>query len=102
MYPGEILSKCRFLTLDRKTNALVLSDELDDDTVQTLVNVALGDLFPEQYREWRAKKLNIRDVFLRERTSRKSGVVQDIAKTEGSLRRALREEVVNHVIDHFP
>ena len=92
----------RILTLDRKTNALVLSDDLDDDTMQTLVSVALGEPFPEQCREWRATKQNIRDVFFRERASRKSCVVQDVAKTESSLRRALREEVVDHVITLFP
>jgi hypothetical protein len=70
--------------------------------VQTLVSVALGELFPELCREWRAKKQDIRDVFFRERLSRKSGIAQDIAKTEGSLRRALREEVVDHVIGLFP
>lgn len=90
------------LTFDRKTNALVLSDDLDDDTVQTLVSVALGDLFPELCREWRSKKQDIRDIFFREKSSRKSAVVQDVAKTEGSLRRVLREEIVAHVISLFP
>jgi hypothetical protein len=70
--------------------------------MQTLVSVAFGELFPELCREWRTKKQDIRDVFFRERSSRKIGVAQDIAKTEGSLRRALREEVVDHVISLFP
>lgn len=70
--------------------------------MQTLVSIALGDLFPEQYRKWHAKKQNVRDVFSRERKSRKHSVAQDVTKTEGSLRSALREEVVNHVISLFP
>lgn len=70
--------------------------------MQTLVSIALGDLFPEQYRKWHAKKQNVRDVFFRERKSRKHSVAQDVTKTEGSLRSALREEVVNHVISLFP
>ena len=92
----------RFLTLNRKTNALVLSDNLDDDSVQTLVSVALGDLFPELCIEWRALKLDISDIFLQERTSRKSVIVQDVVNTESSLRRALCEEAVDHVISLFP
>jgi hypothetical protein len=70
--------------------------------VQTLVNVALWDLFPEQCKEWRAVKQDIREVFMREQTRRKSAVAQDVANTEDSLRRALREEVVDHVINLFP
>ncbi|KAI9453856.1 hypothetical protein BJY52DRAFT_1189313 [Lactarius psammicola] len=85
-----------------RNNALVLSDDLDEDTVQSLVNVALSDLFPEQCKDWRAMKQDIRDVFMREQTKRKSAVAQNIASTEGSLRRALREEVVDHVISLFP
>ena len=92
----------RFLTLNRKNNTLVLSDDLDEETAQTLVNVALGDLFPEQCKEWRAVKQDIRDIFMREQTTRKSAIVRDLANTEGSLRRALREDVVNHVISLFP
>jgi hypothetical protein len=92
----------RFLTLNRKNNALVLSDDLHDETVQTLVNVALWDLFPEQCKEWRAVKQDIRDIFMREQTRRKSAVVLDVANAEGSPCRALREEVVDHVISLFP
>ena len=66
--------------------------------MQTLVNVALRDLFPQQCREWHSKKNDIRDDFSRERLSRKGNISQDVAKTEGSLRRALWEEVVGHVI----
>ena len=91
-----------FLTLSRKNNALVLSDGLDEETVQALINVALLDIFPEQCKEWRAVKQDIRDVFMREQTKRKSAVFQDIVNTEGSLRRALREEVVDHVTNLFP
>lgn len=80
----------------------MLSDNLDDDSVQTLVRIALGDLFPELCIEWRALKLDISDIFLQERTRRKSVVAQDVINTESSLRRALREEVVDHVISLFP
>ncbi|KAI9443823.1 hypothetical protein H4582DRAFT_1807697 [Lactarius indigo] len=92
----------RFHTLNRKSNALVLSDDLDEDTVQTLVGVALLDLFPEQCKQWRIMQRDIRDVFMREQTRKKSAVAQDIANTGGLLRCALREEIVDHVSTIFP
>jgi hypothetical protein len=70
--------------------------------MQTLVTVALGDRFPEQCKEWRAMKQDIRGIFMREQMRRKCVVSQDLANTEGSLRRALREGVVDHVIGLFP
>ncbi|KAH9166548.1 hypothetical protein EDB89DRAFT_2232826 [Lactarius sanguifluus] len=85
-----------------KSDALVLSEDLDEGTVQTLVNVALSDLFPEQCKQWQVLKLDIRDISMREQTRKKSAVAQDIANTGGSLRCALREEVVDHVSTLFP
>ncbi|KAI9443796.1 hypothetical protein H4582DRAFT_2125845, partial [Lactarius indigo] len=85
-----------------KSNALVLSDDLDEDAVQTLVNVALSDLFPEECKQWSVMQQEIRDVFMQEQTRKKSVVAQVIADTGGSLRRALREEVVDHVTTLFP
>ncbi|KAH9023071.1 hypothetical protein EDB83DRAFT_2527400 [Lactarius deliciosus] len=86
----------------KRSNALVLSDDLDEDTVQTLVNIVLSDLFPEQCTQWRVMQQDIRDMFMREQTRNKSAVAQDIANTGGSLRCALREEVVDHVSTLFP
>lgn len=91
-----------FLTLSRKTNVLVLSQDIDDDTIQTLVGVALGDLFPEQCKNWRARKQNVRDVFSRKRTNSEREIAQNVAKSEDSLRHALREGVVDHVTSLFP
>ncbi|KAI9434861.1 hypothetical protein H4582DRAFT_2080533 [Lactarius indigo] len=85
-----------------RSNALVLSDDIDEDTVRTLVNVALSDLFPKQCKLWRVKQQDIRDVFMQEQTRKKGAVAQDIANTGGSLRCALREEVVDHVTTLFP
>ncbi|KAI9443938.1 hypothetical protein H4582DRAFT_1807523, partial [Lactarius indigo] len=84
------------------TNALVLSEDLDEDSVQTLVDVALGSHYPEQYNEWLARSQYNRDVFLREKTKRKSAIARDVINNEDSLQRALREEVVDHVINLFP
>jgi hypothetical protein len=102
-YSGDnLILRCCFLTLNRRSNALVLADDLDADTVQILVNAALGDLFPEQCKEWSAKKQDIRDIFLQEQTRRESAVAQDIDNNEGPLRCALREEVVDYVVKLLP
>ncbi|KAH9059728.1 hypothetical protein EDB87DRAFT_1831890 [Lactarius vividus] len=85
-----------------KSNALVLSEDLDEVSVQTLVDVALGGLHPEQCNDWLSSSQYIRDKFMEEKTKRKSAIARDIANTEDSLQRALREEVVDHVIKYFP
>ncbi len=86
----------------RKSNTLVLSDDLDEDSVHTLVDVALGGLHPEQCNEWLSLSQDIRDLFMQEKRKRKSAIARDITNTEDSLQRALREEVVDHVINLFP
>jgi len=70
--------------------------------VQTLVDVALGGLFPEVCNEWTSLTQYLRDVFSREWSNKKSAIVRDLANTEASLQRALREEVLNYVIGFFP
>ncbi|KAH9026661.1 hypothetical protein EDB84DRAFT_1589144 [Lactarius hengduanensis] len=85
-----------------KDNALVLSEDLDESAVQNLVHVALRDLFPRQCEEWHDIKQYIHEIFMQERKEKKSAIARDIANTENSLRHALREEVVDHVIGGFP
>jgi hypothetical protein len=85
----------------RKNNALVLSGDLDQESVQTLVDLALGNLFPEQCNEWLSSTQNIRETFIQERREKRNAVVRDIASTKDSLQRALHEEVVDHVISIF-
>jgi hypothetical protein len=85
----------------RKSNALVLSEDLDQDSVQTLVDLALGNLIPEKCDEWFSSNQNISRTFIKERRERKSAVVRELASTKDSLQRALREEVVDHVISIF-
>ncbi|KAH9027352.1 hypothetical protein EDB84DRAFT_1500330 [Lactarius hengduanensis] len=90
------------LSATLNNNALVLSEDLDEDSVQTLVDVALGGLHPEQCNEWLSSSQHIRDQFMQEKTKRKSPIARDIANAENFLQRALREEVVDHVINLFP
>ena len=92
----------RIHTLHRTDNALVLSEDLDGNAVQNLIEVALANLFPGQCEEWLSAKQYIHDVFKRERKERKSVVARNLAEAEGSLQRTLREEVVERVMSIFP
>ncbi|KAN0136112.1 hypothetical protein V8E53_005972 [Lactarius tabidus] len=85
-----------------KSNALVLSEDLDEDVVQTLVREALGDLFPKQCKDWHVRKQHIDKIFLQERREKNIAVARGLADTEDSLQHALREQVVDHVISIFP
>ena len=68
--------------------------------MQTLVDVALGGLLPEQCNERVSSNQYVRETFLRERRERKGSDSRDMADKE--LQRVLREVVVNHVISVFP
>lgn len=83
-------------------NALVLSESLDQNAVQAVVDVAIGNSFSDQCSEWRAAKWGISERFRIEMTKRKEKVSQDITREENSLRRTLREAIVGDVISVFP
>jgi hypothetical protein len=81
---------------------LVLSESLDADAVQTLVSVAIADIFPERCDEWLIANENAHATFKQELARRKDVALRDIARKEDSLRRVLREAVVGDVMKHFP
>jgi hypothetical protein len=70
--------------------------------VQTLILVALHELLPEPCEKLRITNEDIRDRYGQEFEKRKEAVRQDIAKAEDSLRRGLREVVVEDVLKLFP
>ena len=83
-------------------NSIVLSEELEEKAVQTLVHVGLEDVFPELCDKWRTTKQDIRARYRQEFMKRRDTVCQDITKGEDSLRSVLREVVVEDVIKLFP
>jgi hypothetical protein len=83
-------------------NAVVLSEDLEEKAVQTLVNVAIEDLFPEPCAKWRAANQDIHAKYEQELVKRKDTISQEIAKGEDSLFRILREVVVEDVMKLFP
>jgi hypothetical protein len=83
-------------------NAFVLSKELEEDAVNTLINIAIEDLFPELCDKWSTANQGIRTRYKKELIKREDTVRQKIARGEDSLRRALHEAVVEDVMKRFP
>jgi F0F1-type ATP synthase membrane subunit b/b' len=70
--------------------------------VQILVDIAIADIFPEHCDKWRATNQDIRARYIQELTKRKDTVREEIVREEDSLRRVLREAVVEDVVKLFP
>ena len=97
MFPGQ----CTY-TFNSINNALVLSESLDEKAVQTLVDIAIADLFPENCDKWRATNQGIHARYIEELAKRKDTVREEIARGEDALRHALHDVVVNDVLKLFP
>jgi len=83
-------------------NSIVLSEELEEKAVHTLIHVGLDDIFPELCDKWRTTRQDVHARYKQEFMKRKDTVCQDIARGEDSLRSVLREVVVEDVIKLFP
>jgi hypothetical protein len=83
-------------------NAIVLSEDLEESTVQALVEIAFGDLFPELCDIWHATITDICSRYKEELVKRKDTVRQEIARGVDSLYNVLREVAVKDVIRLFP
>ena len=81
---------------------MVLSESLDADAVQSLVSVAIADIFPERCDKWHITNENAHATFKQELARRKDVALRDIARKKDSLRRVLCEAVVGDVMKHFP
>jgi hypothetical protein len=75
---------------------------LDKDAVQILVDEGLLNIFPEQCNDWRAATKNARERFQKDLTERQKKACEDLVRQEVSLQRALRDTVVEDVMERFP
>jgi hypothetical protein len=89
-------------TLHRMDNTLILSEGLDGDAVQVLIKIAIADLFPERCNRFQATNQEISIAFAQDMEKRRDTARQKITRHEDSLRRVLREAVVEDVIKLFP
>ena len=87
---------------DRNENAVVLSEALDETGIDIVIDLAFSKIFPEQCNMWRVTKKGVHERFKNEVAERSEAACQDLLRGEDSLRRALRESVVDHVTKLFP
>ncbi|KAI0280129.1 hypothetical protein BGY98DRAFT_965783 [Russula aff. rugulosa BPL654] len=85
-----------------KNNALVLSEELEEDAVEILVRIAVEGIFPESCARWCTAKKEICARRKQELAKKDDAVCQDVAGGEVSLRRVLHEAVTKDVMKLFP
>jgi hypothetical protein len=83
-------------------NALVLSETLDENAMQTLLDLSIADRFPEQCNEWHAAKQDISDFYSRESTKRERIFFEELASKGYEMRPVLRDVVVEDVMGIFP
>ena len=88
--------------LVRNENAVVLSENLDEKAIDILIELTFWKLFPSKCDMWRASKKDTRERFKEEATVRTEAAQKDLRDKEESMRHALRESVVDHVMKLFP
>jgi hypothetical protein len=90
------------MTFDRNENALVLSEKLDENAVQILVDVAFSKCFPEQCSILHSATRDIRENSQKEMTRKQDLFCQELQGEGRALWSVLREAVVNDAVKLFP
>ena len=83
-------------------NSLVLSETLEENAVNILVDVAISAIFPKRCNEWRVAMMDSRRSFREEMTKRQDKVWQELKSQELTLRHALWDAVAHDVTKLFP
>ncbi|KAI9453845.1 hypothetical protein BJY52DRAFT_1225384 [Lactarius psammicola] len=73
-------------------NAVVLSEALDEEAIELLVDLAFWKIFPGKCDMWKATKKDIYKQFKKEVAERSEVACRDLLLREDSLRRALRHD----------
>jgi hypothetical protein len=81
---------------------MVLSETLDENAMQTLLELSIANRFPKQCDEWHAAKKDICDFCSREWTKKQETAFEELATKEHEVRRVLYDAVVGEVIALFP
>jgi hypothetical protein len=88
--------------LNRKDNAIILSETLDENAMQTLLDISITDIFPKQCDEWHVTKKNISNFHSREWIKKQQSALEELATKEHEMRRVLYDAVVGEVMALFP
>jgi hypothetical protein len=81
---------------------MVLSETLDENAVQTLLDLSIANKFPKQCDEWHSAKKNISDFYFREWTKKEQTAFEELATKEHEMRRVLYDALVGEVMALFP
>ncbi len=80
---------------------MVLSEALDENAMQSLLDLSIAGKFPKQCNEWHAVKKDTSDFYSRERTKREHTVFEELGSKD-EMQCALRGAVVEDVMALFP
>ena len=81
---------------------MILADTLDESAIHILIDIHLADTFPKQCKEWDRAKQGISDDLAMEKTMRQRAGFEELASRETTLRRLLRDAVIEEVMTLFP
>jgi hypothetical protein len=81
---------------------LVLSESLDENAIQILLDLRLAHAFPEQCNEWLSANQEISDMISREWTKKERTSLEKLASEKNTLRCVLRGAIIRDVMALFP
>jgi len=79
-----------------------LSENLDENAIQILVDLHLAHVFPKLCSEWQSLKQDISDILSREWIKRELAGLEKLASEENTLRCVLHDAVIRDVMALFP
>ena len=81
---------------------MVLSENLDENAIQILLDLRLAHAFPELCNEWQSAKEEISDMFSREWIKKERASLEKLASEKNTLRCVLRGSIIQDVMELFP
>lgn len=81
---------------------MVLSENLDENAIQILLDLHLAHAFPEQCNEWQRARQDISDRLTRESVKGERARLEKLASEENALHCVLHDAVVQKVMALFP
>lgn len=88
--------------LNSKDNTMVLSETLDENAIQTLLDLFIANKFSKPCDEWLAMKTNISDIHSRELTKKQQNAVEELTAKEHKIRHVFYDAIVGDVMVFFP
>ena len=81
---------------------LYLSEEVDDESLETLMKLGLSDRFPNEFARWERRRERIARRFREIRTERQKKMFTVVEQNLEDITVRLREAVIFEVLKAFP